>query len=361
MKPADVFQLFRQHPRATDVFLTPGEPPALRENGKITHLEKARPLSMEAIREFLDSVLRDDQWLRLMPPNGGPPSAVDFAIVDPQETRYRVNAFPHSKPGANSASLSASIRRVNSEILSLEKLGFSPRIRSQFLNRRKGLILVTGPASSGKSTTIASMVDHINTTSSYHIITVEDPVEVLHRNKQSLIHQREVPKDTPDFAQAIRDSLRQSPDVIVVGEMRDAEVMKATLRAAETGHLVLATMHTPGAVQAILRLQDAFPAEERASVRAILAFHLEAVISQVLIYLDGNETYLAYEAFEVTHAVRNLIRIGDDHLIPNHIVQQGFRTINQHLEGLVHRGALTPEQAARYSPDPKSLEQNMRE
>jgi twitching motility protein PilT len=266
----------------------------------------------------------------------------DFSFEIPNLARFRVNAFNHNR-GAG-----AVFRTIPSEILSLEKLG-APNIFKEISDYPRGVVLVTGPTGSGKSTTLAAMVDHKNDTEYGHILTVEDPIEFVHQSKKCLINQREVHRDTLGFNEALRSALREDPDVILVGEMRDLETIRLALSAAETGHLVFGTLHTSSAAKTIDRIVDVFPADEKEMVRAMLSESLKAVIAQTLLKKQGGGRVAAHEIMIGTPAIRNLIR-------ENKIAQMysaiqtgqsfGMQTLDQDLQRLVKDNVVTRQEAA---------------
>jgi len=330
---------------ATDLFLVPGRPPALRVRGAVRPLELPPPSPdalPSAVRPFLDP----EQQARLQQQK-----SVDGAFTDPAGRRFRFN-LAQTQDG-----LAVSIRKLETVLPSLEQLGFAPELKRRLLTRKQGLILVSGPPSSGKTMTVAAMVDYLNATAPVRIITIEDPIEFLHPDRMGFVTQREVPAHTPAFVQALRDALRESPDVLVVGELREPEAVEVALQAAETGILVLTTLHTLGAVQAVSRLLAFFPdPAKQAAVRLQLSFALAGVVSQVLVPVREGLLKLCYEAFDATPAVRNLIRRGEEHTLSNQILLQGFRSIARRLEALVRQRALSREEARLYAPDPRELE-----
>ncbi len=282
---------------ASDLHITPECPPALRIHGLITPLDDMAPLSSDVIKSMLYSIMTEKQqteYEREM--------EIDFAIQFGEELRFRVNAFTTLNGPA------AAFRRVPVDIMTLDDLGL-PNILKQLATLTKGLVLVTGPTGSGKSTTLAAMLDYINKNMAKHIITVEDPVEFVHYSKKSLINQRELGTNTMSFARALKSALREDPDVILVGELRDLETIQLALTAAETGHLVLGTLHTSSAAKTIDRIIDVFPAGDKGLVMALLSTSLEAIIAQKLIpSKDGMGRVAAMEILLGTPAVRNLIR-----------------------------------------------------
>lgn len=282
---------------ASDLHLSATNPPVFRVHGEMVPY-KAAPLSADAVKQMLYSIMTQQQrtdYERDM--------ELDFAISFGEDMRFRVNAFNTLNGPA------AVLRHIPNRILSLEELG-APQTLKKLCELQKGLILVTGPTGSGKSTTLAAMVDQINSHSGKHIITIEDPVEFLHVSKKSLINQREVGKSTKSFARALKSALREDPDVILVGELRDIETIHLALTAAETGHLVLGTLHTNSAPKTIDRIIDVFPSDDKEMVRAMLSVSLEAVITQTLLKRNDTGRVAAHEIMLGTPAVRNLIREG---------------------------------------------------
>ena len=287
--------IFTQRNKASDLHLSAGSPPILRINGDMVPY-KGEALSADDIKQMLYSIMTEQQRAEYERDLD-----LDFAISFGKDLRFRVNAF-NTLNGA-----AAVLRNIPNRVLTLEELS-APEILKKLCGLHKGLILVTGPTGSGKSTTLAAMINHINSNDAKHIITIEDPVEFIHVSKKSLINQREVGKNTRSFAKALRAALREDPDVILVGELRDMETIQLALTAAETGHLVMGTLHTNSAPKTIDRIIDVFPAADKEMVRAMLSISLEAVITQTLLKSkDGGRTP-AHEIMLGTPAVRNLIR-----------------------------------------------------
>lgn len=281
---------------------------------------------------------------------------VDFAIQTSDGNRQRVNVFRYQDK------IASTIRLLNNEIPSLEDLKL-PKVFKELTEAPRGLILVTGPTGSGKSTSLAAMIQHINTTRAEHVLTIEDPIEYVYPKGKSLIHQREVGEDVGDFAIALRAALREDPDVILVGEMRDYETISAALTAAETGHLVMSTLHTTGAAQTIDRIIDACPTSSQGQIRTQLGSVLKAVITQCLIPTrDGNGRVAATEILVATDAASNMIRENKCHQLGS-VMQSGslygMHTLNGDLSRLVRLGMITPENAFKYSNDKKDLENFM--
>ena len=320
----------------SDLHLSAGMPPCFRIDGDIKKI-KAPPMEHKDVHSMVYDIMNDKQrkdfeeFLEC-----------DFSFEIPNLARFRVNAFNHNR-GAG-----AVFRTIPSEILSLEKLG-APNIFKEISDYPRGVVLVTGPTGSGKSTTLAAMVDHKNDTEYGHILTVEDPIEFVHQSKKCLINQREVHRDTLGFNEALRSALREDPDVILVGEMRDLETIRLALSAAETGHLVFGTLHTSSAAKTIDRIVDVFPADEKEMVRAMLSESLKAVISQTLLKKQGGGRVAAHEIMIGTPAIRNLIR-------ENKIAQMysaiqtgqsfGMQTLDQDLQRLVQANVVTQQEAA---------------
>ncbi len=287
--------VFTQKNKASDLHLSAGSPPILRIHGDMVPY-KGDPLTGDAVKQMLHSIMTEQQRA-----DYERDYELDFAISFGKDLRFRVNAF-NTLNGA-----AAVLRSIPNRVLSLEELG-APPIMTKLCSLHKGLILITGPTGSGKSTTLAGMINHINTNDAKHIITIEDPVEFIHSSKKSLVNQREVGKNTRSFAKALRSALREDPDVILVGELRDIETIQLALTAAETGHLVMGTLHTNSAPKTIDRIIDVFPSGDKEMVRAMLSISLEAVITQSLLKNKDGGRIAAHEIMLGTPAVRNLIR-----------------------------------------------------
>jgi twitching motility protein PilT len=275
----------------------------------------------------------------------------DFSFEIPGLARFRVNAFNHNR-GAGSV-----FRTIPSKILSLEDLG-TPKIFEEISEYPRGIVLVTGPTGSGKSTTLAAMVDYKNNSEYGHILTVEDPIEFVHESKKCLVNQREVHRDTLGFNEALRSALREDPDTILVGEMRDLETIRLALSAAETGHLVFGTLHTSSAAKTIDRIVDVFPAAEKSMVRSMLSESLKAVISQTLLKKIGGGRVAAHEIMIGTPAIRNLIR--EDKIAQMYSAIQtgqnvGMVTLDQNLKGLLAQGLVAKDEAKKKAANPDSL------
>ncbi|MDB2682949.1 type IV pilus twitching motility protein PilT [Alphaproteobacteria bacterium] len=293
----DLTQLlaFTMQNDASDLHLSAGSPPIIRVSGLLKRV-KADPLSSDDIRTMLYSIMKDDQraeYERDM--------ELDFAIALGEKARFRVNAF------TTRLGTCAVFRTIPSEIPTMKQLDLPPVMR-RFAELEKGLVLVTGPTGSGKSTTLASMINHINLNTQKHILTVEDPVEFFHKSQKSLVNHREVGTDTMSFKRALKSALREDPDVILVGEMRDYETISLALTAAETGHLVFGTLHSNSATKTIDRIIDAFPTGDKEMIRAMLSSSIQGVVAQTLLRKEGGGRVGAFEILVGTNAVRNLIR-----------------------------------------------------
>ncbi|WP_077357785.1 type IV pilus twitching motility protein PilT [Virgibacillus halodenitrificans] len=330
------------HQQASDIHLTIGKAPIFRINGNLIEqdMEKLRPTET---KQIVYSILSEEKWKQLERER-----ELDFSYGINGVSRFRINTFYQR------GELSLAIRIVPRGIPSIDELGLPP-ILKEVVKQPQGLVLVTGPTGSGKSTTLASMIDHLNHSVRKHIITLEDPIEYMHRHRQSVIDQREVGIDTANFANGLRASLRQDPDIILVGEMRDLETISTAITAAETGHLVLGTLHTKDAVSTIERIIDVFPPEQQAQIRIQLSTILSAVISQrLLITKDGQGRRVATEIMISTSAVKNLIRNEKLHQLQNVLQtsrEQGMHTLEMDLKRLVHEGQIAYETAAPFLPE----------
>jgi twitching motility protein PilT len=321
---------------ASDLLLIAGTPVALRVNGTLAPAV-GPPLTPDDVRNLVLPLLDARQYDELQKKK-----SVDFCFARDPMGRFRANI--HHQRGT----LAASIRLLPARIPSIESLHL-PTALARLAERRQGLVLVTGPTGSGKTSTLAAMIDLINTRRRAHIVTIEDPVEYQHINRSSIVEQIEVGHDTPDFVNSLRSILRQTPDVILVGEMRDPETMATVLTAAETGHLVFSTLHTNDAPQSISRILDSFPAAHQPQMRQQLSLALLAVIAQQLVpAADGVNRYPALEIMTATDAVRNLIRRGDDHQLRSQLTisrAEGMITMEQSLAELVRTGRIPRETA----------------
>jgi twitching motility protein PilT len=333
--------------RASDVHLTPGSPPVLRVRGHITPMDGYPDLTPQQTRDVVYSILNDDQRKRFENQK-----SLDFAYAIPGVARFRVNTY--FQRGA----ISAALRHTPDQIPPLEELGLPP-IVGEFTKKPRGFVLVTGPTGSGKSTTLASMVDIINKEREEHILTIEDPIEFLHRHQKCIVNQREVGSDALDFATALRGALRQDPDVILVGEMRDLETISTALTAAETGHLVFATLHTQSASQTVDRVIDVFPPHQQGQVRMQLSVALQGIVTQQLLpTADGSGRVVACEVMVPTPAVRNLIREGKTHQLYSTIqtsAANGMQTMDSDLARLVRQGKINRALAEQRSAIPEEL------
>ncbi len=334
---------------ASDLHLTVNAPPMLRINGKLEKTPYAK-LTPDQVMKMAYSIMTEQQRKEF---EKNWEVDLSFSVRD-VDARFRANVF-HQR-----GAVAVAIRQIPKKIKSFKDLGLPPVIK-EFCDRPNGLVLVTGPTGSGKSTTLAAMIDYINESRKEHIITIEDPIEFVHEHKNCIVNQREVKADTHSFANALKYALRQDPDVILVGEMRDLETIEAALTLAETGHLTFATLHTNSAAQTIHRIIDVFPAHQQATIRAQLAFVLQGVITQALIpKMDGTGRVLAMEIMNVTPAIRALIRDDKIHQIPSMIEagqRYGMITMNQSLAKLVKRGLISVDMALARSPNPEELSQ----
>ncbi|MCS6926693.1 MAG: type IV pilus twitching motility protein PilT [Candidatus Binatia bacterium] len=327
---------------ASDVHLSSGEPPMIRLHGDMKKLDHP-PLSREEVHALIYDIMNDSQR-RLFEEH----LELDFSFDLGTIGRFRVNVFMQQRGEG------AVFRTIPTKILSPEELGLPPIIK-KLCDREKGLILVTGPTGSGKSTTLAAMIDYINSTYEGHIVTIEDPIEFTHSSKKCLVNQRELGTHTHSFANALRAVLREDPDVILVGEMRDLETIQLAITAAETGHLVFATLHSPSAPQTVDRVIDVFPAAQQAQIRTQFADAIEAIITQTLCKKKGGGRVAALEILVATPAVRNLIREGKVHQIPSAMQvgqKDGMQTMDMALIDLAMRGIITREEAQAKSMTP---------
>ena len=345
----DFSEVLRQmvETRASDVHITSGFPPAIRDKGRIRPMEGFPVLNPQQTREIVYGILNDDQRKRFENEQ-----QLDFAYAIPQVARFRVNCY--FQRGA----VSAAFRLVPHEIPALDSLGVPPVLR-ELIAKPRGFVLVTGPTGSGKSTTLAAMIDAINVDREDHILTIEDPIEFLHRHKRSIVNQREVGSDAPDFARGLRAALRQDPDVILVGEMRDLETISTALTAAETGHLVFATLHTQSTAQTVDRIIDVFPPEQQGQVRTQLSIALQGIVTQQLLpTMDGRGRVVATEVLVPTPAIRNLIREGKTHQIYAALQTSGavgMQTMDADLARLVRSGRITRSLAEQRASVPEEL------
>lgn len=329
-----------QH-KASDLHLSSGVSPMIRVDGDVRRIN-IPALGDKEVSSLVYDIMNDNQRK-----DYEQNLEVDFSFEVPNLARFRVNAFNSNRGPA------AVFRTIPSDVLTLEDLG-APEIFKQISDNPRGLILVTGPTGSGKSTTLAAMVDYINQNKHHHVLTIEDPIEFVHDNKLSLINQREVHRDTHSFSNALRSALREDPDVILVGELRDLETIRLAMTAAETGHLVFGTLHTTSAPKTIDRIIDVFPGEEKDMIRSMLSESLRAVISQTLIKKVGGGRVAAHEIMLATPAIRNLIREDKIAQMYSSIqtgASQGMQTMDQCLTNLVNRGIITHSAAYTKAQD----------
>ncbi len=334
---------------ASDLHLTVGSPPVVRVDGKLQRLDHD-VLTSEQTKKISYSMLNEKQKQKFEQN-----SELDFSFGIEQMSRFRCNMFMQR------GNVAVALRQIPYKILSFEELGL-PKVVSDFSKLPRGLVLVTGPTGSGKSTTLASIIDKINRERPVHIITVEDPIEYLHRHQQALINQREVYSDTTSFAAALKYALREDPDVVLIGEMRDLETIEAALSISETGHLAFATLHTNSASESINRIIDAFPTNQQEQIRISLSFTLQAILSQTLIPKIGGGRTLAMEILVVTPAIRALIRDDKVHQIYSMIQSGqkfGMKTMNQTLSELYQTGKITINDAMSYSHNPQELSESL--
>ncbi len=331
---------------ATDLHLAAGTPPRVRIDGRLLSVPEAAPLDVGTVRAMIDGLLTPEEQQAF-----DAERQLDFAFSWADTARFRVNAFHQLDRPA------MALRLIPSEIPTPEQLGL-PAVVGQLLNKPYGLVLVTGPTGSGKSTTLASMIGWINQNKPVHILTVEDPVEYVHPPAMALVNQREVGQDAATFEDALRAALREDPDVVLVGEMRDLESIALTLTLAETGHLVFATLHTNDTAQTIDRIIDVFPPAQQEQVRTQLSMALQAVLAQRLVPRVGGGRVAAYEILMGTPAVTNLIREGKVRQIRNVLAtgsRDGMQVLEQHLGQLVQAGVITLEDAMAVSVHPEDI------
>ena len=334
---------------ATDLHLCPGSLPLMRVRGMLKEMPGAQMLLPPAINGIIDMLLDEKKRETLEKDR-----VLDFSFSRPGLGRFRANIY------SQRGTYAIAVRMLPFDIPAIDKLGL-PASVGMFTSRTKGLFLVTGPTGSGKSTTLASLLDVLNEQYQYHIITIEDPIEYLHKHKKSLMTQREIGEDADSFAQALRSALREDPDVIMVGEMRDTETISIALTAAETGHLVLSTLHTVDTAKSVDRIVDAFPPEQHNQVRSQLATVLEGVVSQQLIpRLDGKGMALASEVMFTNTAVRSLIREGKHYQI-NSVLQtgqaHGMQLLEADLARLCNEGIIDTEATLLHAHNPQLLQQ----
>ncbi len=336
---------FSAKQKASDLHLSAGLPPLIRVDGDVRRINLPA-MSHKEVHALIYDIMNDKQrkdfeeFLE-----------TDFSFEVPGVARFRVNAFNHNRGSG------AVFRTIPSKVLTMDDLGMG-QVFKDISDNPRGLVLVTGPTGSGKSTTMAAMLDYVNETRFEHILTIEDPIEFVHESKKCLVNQREVHRDTLGFAEALRSALREDPDIILVGEMRDLETIRLALTAAETGHLVFGTLHTTSAAKTIDRIVDVFPAEEKSMVRSMLSESLQAVISQALLKKTGGGRTAAHEIMIGTPAIRNLIR--EDKVAQMYSAIQtgsnvGMQTLDQCLKNLIAKGLITREVAKSKAKQPDSL------
>jgi len=335
---------------ASDLHLSSGSIPMVRIHGEMKKLQLSE-MDDDIMHNILNEILNDNQkeiFRKKL--------EIDFSTSLEGRGRFRVNFFQQLK------GLAAVFRTIPEAILSIEELGVPPLL-SQLVEKEKGLILMTGPTGSGKSTTLAAMIDHLNDIENKHIITIEDPVEYFHNSKSCLINQRELGQSTHSFANALKSALREDPDVILVGEMRDLETIQLALTAAETGHLVLSTLHTSSAVKTIDRIIDVFPTENKSQIRSMLSESLLAVIAQKLLKTkNGTGRVAACEIMVANTAIKNLIREDKIYQIPSLIQaggKEGMQTLDMDLQRLLHQGEIERADAIKIAENPELFEKGI--
>ncbi|RQD78533.1 MAG: type IV pilus twitching motility protein PilT [Halanaerobium sp. MSAO_Bac5] len=352
MEIIDVMKEISKEPAISDLHLTGKTKPIIRNNGKLEYYEDyPEKLEVNEVKEIAKDFMNQREWEIFLDKG-----EVDFSYSVPGYCRYRVNAYKQR------GSVSLALRIIPQKIPTIDELGL-PQILKKLAMQRKGLILCTGPTGSGKSTTLASMINVINKNKPSHIITLEDPIEYLHSHNKSIIHQREVGFDTTSFADGLRAALRQDPDVILVGEMRDLETINIALEASETGHLVLATLHTNDAPSTVERIIDVFPAHQQQQVRIQLASSISGIISQQLLpSADNKSRVAALEILIATSAVRNIIREGKTHQLVSAMQtggKYGMVMMNNYLVDLYKEGKIAYDEAVRRSDDPEYVKKKI--
>jgi len=346
---------------ASDVHLTVGRPPTFRVHGILYPLDapelkerldvlgpdEARPLSPQDTEDLARQIMSPEQYVKFEEKG-----ELDFSYSVPGVTRVRVNVFKQRN------SVALVMRLLSTRIPTFQELGL-PEVLGYLARRPNGLVLVTGPTGSGKSTTLAAMIDLINREKRLHIITLEDPIEYLHRHQLSIVNQREIGQDTQSFANALRAALREDPDVILVGEMRDLETISTAITAAETGHVVLATLHTSSAAETIERIVDVFPPAQQQQIRIQLANTIEGIVSQQLIpRMDRPGRVVALEILVATPAIRNLIREGKTYQIPSQLqtgARYGMQTLDMSLRALYQKRIISREEVLNRTRDPETV------
>lgn len=337
--------------KASDLHIQVGLPPMLRIDGSLVPVTASDVLNEEGVESLIFAILDEDQKQILLKDK-----EFDFSFAFGDLGRFRVNAF-HER-----GNMAAALRLIPNEILTIEQLGM-PTITNKFAEYPRGLVLVTGPTGSGKSTSLAALVHKINVEQSKHIITIEDPIEFTHKSIKSVIVQREVHYDTYSFNAAMRSALRQDPDVVLLGEMRDLETIASAITMAETGHLVFATLHTNSAAQSVDRMIDVFPPHQQPQIRAQLSNILMAIVAQRLVPSIGGGRVAAAEILVATPAVRNIIREGKSHQLEAVIqtgAEFGMQSMDRQLVNLIHEGTITYEEARNFAVDLGELDRLMR-
>jgi twitching motility protein PilT len=337
--------------KASDLHLQVGLPPMLRVDGALVPVSGADVLNDESVEALIFAVLDEDQKQILLKDK-----EFDFSFAFGDLGRFRVNAF-HER-----GNLAAALRLITNEILTVEQLGL-PAVVNKFSDYPRGLVLITGPTGSGKSTSLAALIHKINMEQARHIITIEDPIEYTHNSRKSVIVQREVHYDTYSFSAALRSALREDPDVVLIGEMRDLETIASAITIAETGHLVFATLHTNSAAQSIDRMIDVFPPHQQPQIRAQLSNILMAICSQRLVPAIGGGRIAAAEVLIGTPAVRNIIREGKSHQLDAVIqtgAEFGMQSMDKTLASLIHEGKITYDEARNVAVDIDELDRLMR-
>lgn len=337
--------------KASDLHLQVGLPPMLRVDGALAPVTGADPLSDEAVETLIFAILDEDQKQILLKDK-----EFDFSFSFGDLGRFRVNAF-HER-----GNLAAALRLIPTDIMTVEQLGL-PEVVTKFAEYPRGLVLVTGPTGSGKSTSLAALINKINNEQGKHIITIEDPIEYTHSSKKSVIVQREVHYDTYSFSASLRSALRQDPDVVLIGEMRDLETIASAITIAETGHLVFATLHTNSAAQSIDRMIDVFPPHQQPQIRSQLSNILMAICSQRLVPKIGGGRVAATEIMVATPAVRNIIREGKTHQMDAVIqtgAEFGMQSMDRTLVNLIHAGTISYDEARNFAVDVDELDRLMR-
>lgn len=336
---------------ASDLHLQVGLPPMLRIDGALKPTEESKPLTEKDIEALIYALLDEEQKQVLIRDK-----EIDFSFAYGDLGRFRVNSF-HEK-----GTIAAAMRLIPTKIRTLEELGM-PKVVTGMTDYPRGLVLVTGPTGSGKSTTLAAMIDLINTNKAMHIITIEDPIEYQHHHKKSIVVQREVHFDTVSFGAALRSALREDPDVVLIGEMRDLETIATAITIAETGHLVLATLHTNSAAQSVDRMIDVFPPHQQQQIRIQLSGVLQGIVSQRLIPMVGGGRIAAAEIMIATPAVRNIVRESKTHQLEAVIqtgAEHGMQSMDKTLVSLIHEGKISYEEAKNYAIDLEELDRMMR-